>query len=250
MSTVYRDGEAVHLFAKGALEALLPRCTSYCAVDASRKTMCDEVKRQVSERAAVFEDQAYRVLAMVQGEGDGEESLTFLGLMMITGDNPRTAAAIAAKIGLVFDRVLTGLDLERMSDEELAKVLEDQDVLFARMASSQKLKVATALQNNGEVVAMTGDGVNDVPALKKADIGIAMGLSGTEVAKEAADMVLLDDNFSSIVTAIEEGRTVYFNTKKFVTYFLASNIPEIVPCVLQFFFKDSTAADRDSDPVY
>ena len=262
MSTVYQEGEKVQLFAKGALEVLLARCTGYCAADNSRQPLTDAIRQQVTAQAAVFESQAYRVLAIARGEGAKEEDLTLLGLvaimdlpraevaaavatckragiriMMITGDNPRTAAAIAGKIGLTYDRLLTGLELERMSDEELEKTLEDKDVLFARMASSQKLRIATALQNNGEVVAMTGDGVNDAPALKKADIGIAMGLSGTEVAKEAADMVLLDDNFSSIVTAIEEGRTVYFNTKKFVTYFLASNIPEIVPCILQFFLK-------------
>jgi sodium/potassium-transporting ATPase subunit alpha len=156
---------------------------------------------------------------------------------MITGDNPRTAAAIARLIGMPYDRVLTGPDLEKISDKELEETLRNETVLFARMASIQKLRIATALQNNGEVVAMTGDGVNDAPALKRADIGIAMGLTGTEVAKEAADMVLLDDNFSSIVTAIEEGRTVYFNIKKFVTYILSSNVPEIVPYILQFFLR-------------
>ncbi len=262
MSTVYQDGEAVQLFAKGALEVLLPKCTAYCAADNSRQPLNAAVRKQVDEQADIFENQAYRVLAVARGDSEKEEELTLLGLvaimdlpraevaaavatcklagiriMMITGDNPRTAAAIADKIGMTYDRLLTGLELEGLSDEELEEILADQDVLFARMASSQKLRIATALQNNGEVVAMTGDGVNDAPALKKADIGIAMGLSGAEVAKEAADMVLLDDNFSSIVTAIEEGRTVYFNIKKFVTYFLASNVPEIVPYILQFFLK-------------
>jgi sodium/potassium-transporting ATPase subunit alpha len=157
--------------------------------------------------------------------------------MMITGDNPRTAAAIANQIGMAFDRIITGPELGGLRDEELEEILGQETVLFARMASSQKLRIATALQNAGEVVAMTGDGVNDAPALKKADIGIAMGLSGTEVAKEAADMVLLDDNFASIVIAIEEGRTVYFNVKKFLTYILSHNVPQMVPYILQFFLK-------------
>lgn len=262
MSTVYQQGETVHLFAKGALEVLLPRCTDYCAADNSRQPLNEAVRQQVNDQADIFENKAYRVLAVARGDSEQEDKLTLLGLvaimdlpraevaaavatcrlagirtMMITGDNPRTAAAIAGQIGMTYDLLLTGLELERISDEDLEKIVADKDILFARMASSQKLRIATALQNNGEVVAMTGDGVNDAPALKKADIGIAMGLSGTEVAKEAADMVLLDDNFSSIVTAIEEGRTVYFNIKKFVTYILASNIPEILPYILQFFLK-------------
>ncbi|OGR06010.1 MAG: ATPase [Deltaproteobacteria bacterium RIFOXYD12_FULL_50_9] len=262
MSTVYQDGELLHLFAKGALEVLLPKCTAYLASDNSRQPLTDAVRELTNNQALLLENQAYRVLAVARGEKDQEEELLFLGLvaimdlprtevaaavttckqagiriMMITGDNPRTAAAIAKTIGLTYDRLLTGPELEQMSDGELEQILGDKDVLFARMASSQKLRIATALQNNGEVVAMTGDGVNDAPALKKADIGIAMGLSGTEVAKEAADLVLLDDNFSSIVTAIEEGRTVYFNIKKFVTYVLASNVPEVVPYVLQFFLR-------------
>ena len=262
MSTAYQKGETVHLFAKGALEVLLPRCTTYCGTDNTQQPLNEALKQQVNNQAEIFENQAYRVLAVARGEGEQEKELTLLGLvaimdlpraevaaavatcrmagirtMMITGDTPRTAAAIADQIGMTYDLLLTGLELERIHDEELEEILAGKDVLFARMASSQKLRIATALQNNGEVVAMTGDGVNDAPALKKADIGIAMGLTGTEVAKEAADMVLLDDNFSSIVTAIEEGRTVYFNIKKFVTYILASNIPEVLPYILHFFLK-------------
>jgi len=262
MSTVYREGGALRLYAKGALEVLLPRCTAYLAVDNTEQPLVETDLQRTTAQADKLEAQAYRVLAIARGDNDREEKLTLLGLvaimdlprsevyeaiatckkagirtMMITGDNPRTAAAIADKIGMAYDRLLTGMELENINDDQLEEILAVQDVLFARMASSQKLRIATAMQNNGDVVAMTGDGVNDAPALKKADIGIAMGLSGTEVAKEAADMVLLDDNFSSIVAAIEEGRTVYFNIKKFVTYILASNMPEIVPYILQFFLK-------------
>jgi len=262
MSTVYEEGGQINLFAKGAIEILLPICANFLAVDGTSQPLTDRNRDEVKAQASAFEDEAFRVLALARGEADREEALTLLGLiaimdlpraevpaamatcrgagirtMMITGDNPRTAAAIAAKIGMEYGRLLTGPELEAMPDDDLERLLVTGNVLFARMASSQKLRIATALQNNGEVVAMTGDGVNDAPALKKADIGIAMGLSGTEVAKEAADMVLLDDNFSSIVAAIEEGRTVYFNIKKFVTYLLASNVPEIIPYVLQFFLK-------------
>jgi sodium/potassium-transporting ATPase subunit alpha len=131
---------------------------------------------------------------------------------------------------------LSGKEVEELSDEALQKMLKEKTFIFARMESKQKLRIADLLQKNEEIVAMTGDGVNDAPSLKKADIGIAMG-SGSDVAKEASDMILLDDNFNSIVSAIEEGRTVYYNIKKVVAYILSSNVPEIVPYVFSFFLK-------------
>ena len=262
MSTVYSKGGVPFLYAKGAVEVLLPKCTATVSMEGHKVPLDDAVKSTILAQAEAFEEKAFRILAIAQGEREQEEDLVLLGLvaimdlpraevysavrtckkagiriLMITGDNQRTAAAVADEIGLDYDRVIIGSELEAMADDKLERLLAGKSVLFARMASGQKLRIASALQSNGEVVAMTGDGVNDAPALKKADIGIAMGVSGTEVAKEAADMVLLDDNFSSIVNAIEEGRTVYFNIKKFVTYILSSNVPEIVPYILQFFLK-------------
>ena len=152
-------------------------------------------------------------------------------VIMITGDYGLTAVSIARKIGIVRGerpRVLSGVELERISDDELKEALRGE-VVFARMAPEQKLRVVENLQQMGEIVAVTGDGVNDSPALKKADIGVAMGITGTDVAKEAADMVLTDDNFASIVHAIEEGRAVYANIRKFMIYILNSNMPEAVP---------------------
>ncbi len=262
MSTRVRETAGEVLYVKGAVEVVLERCAYYRDADGRARDMDAAALERFTARSLEFERRAYRVLAVARGEGGEESGLMFLGLvaimdlprpeveealqrckaagirtMMITGDNPHTAEAVAGRIGLHYDRVLTGSELETMGEEALQELLRERDVLFARMASNQKLKITTALQNNGEVVAMTGDGVNDAPALKKADIGIAMGLGGTEVAKEAADMILLDDRFTSIVSAIEEGRTVYFNIKKFVTYILSSNVPEIVPYILQFFLK-------------
>lgn len=253
-------GEKI-LFTKGAVEVIFEKTTHYIDSNGNAAVFDDEAQKRMREASEAFEEEAYRVLAIAKNSGLKEDEFILLGLvaimdlpreevggaielcktagirtMMITGDNPKTAQAIARKIGLDFDAVLTGPEVELLSDEELENRLKNETILFARMASNQKLKIATALQNCGEIVAMTGDGVNDAPALKRADIGIAMGMAGTDVAKEAADMILIDDNFMSIVAAIEEGRTVYFNIKKFVTYILSSNVPEIVPYILQFFF--------------
>ncbi|MBO1927544.1 cation-transporting P-type ATPase [Thiomicrorhabdus sp. 6S2-11] len=262
MSTLVKPkGEYQPVLAvKGALEAVLPLCTTWQS-DGEAKSMDADKIAQIEQQNQKMAQQAYRVLAIAMKKGDGENDLVFLGLMglmdpprngvkeavaqcysaqirvmMITGDNPITAQAIGKQIGLKVDEVLTGPDLDHMSDDLLRSKLKEEHLLFARMASAQKLRIAQLLQDNGEVVAMTGDGVNDSPALKQADIGIAMG-SGTDVAKESGDMILLDDNFRSIVAAVEEGRTVYFNIKKITTYILSSNVPEIVPYVLSFFLK-------------
>jgi Ca2+-transporting ATPase len=155
-------------------------------------------------------------------------------IIMITGDYGLTAESIARRIGILGEkkpRIITGTELEGMADPALRAVLLEE-VIFARVAPEHKLRVVTALQEQGNVVAVTGDGVNDAPALKKADIGVAMGVAGTDVAKEAADMILTDDNFASIVNAVEEGRAVYANIKKFITYIFTSNMPEAVPFIL------------------
>ncbi|PIQ23041.1 ATPase [bacterium (Candidatus Blackallbacteria) CG17_big_fil_post_rev_8_21_14_2_50_48_46] len=262
MSTEVEFQDKKILLSKGAPEVILNLC-SHQMVEGGQCLPLEPADRENMIQAAErFESQAFRVLALAKAEGTEEKNLCLLGLvaimdlprpevagaiqncytagiriLMITGDHPRTAEAVARKIGLRVDRVMTGSELRVLPEEELARILKSQDILFARMESSQKLLIASVLQNNGEIVAMTGDGVNDAPALRKADIGIAMGKAGTDVTKEAADMILLDDNFRSIVAAIEEGRTVYFNIKKFVTYHLTSNIPEILPYVFSFFFK-------------
>lgn len=158
-------------------------------------------------------------------------------IIMITGDYGLTAESIARRIKIVksdHPRIITGVELDSMDEPQLATALAEE-VIFARVAPEHKLRVVTALHTLGEVVAVTGDGVNDAPALKQADIGVAMGITGTDVAKEAADMILTDDNFASIVNAVEEGRTVYANIKKFTTYIFTSNAPEAVPFVFFAF---------------
>lgn len=159
---------------------------------------------------------------------------------MVTGDHPQTAVAIARQIGLIKSDnplVLQGEALRKMTAAHLHLALESPEIIFARVTAEQKMHVVKALKRKKEIVAVTGDGVNDAPALKIADIGIAMGISGTDVAKEAADIILLDDNFASIVNAIEEGRTVFENIRKFMTYILTSNIPEILPYIAFVIFR-------------
>jgi Ca2+-transporting ATPase len=149
--------------------------------------------------------------------------------IMITGDYPDTAAAIGRSIGLLQPgrQVMPGADLERLDDAALVKALDTTDI-FARVSPTHKVRIVEAVKQRGEVVAMTGDGVNDAPALKRADIGIAMGIAGTDVAKETADMVLTDDNYASIVSAVEQGRIIYANIRKFVFFLLSSNVAEIM----------------------
>ena len=155
----------------------------------------------------------------------------------MSGDKAETVDYIARKLGIVqHATVIEGEQLEAMSRPELLEALRDEQVLFARIAPEQKLTIVEAFKELGEVVAVTGDGVNDAPALKRADIGVAMGQRGTDVAKEASDIILLDDNFATIVKAVEEGRAVYDNIKKFITYILTSNIPEILPFVAYVLF--------------
>ena len=152
-------------------------------------------------------------------------------IIMITGDSARTALAVGREAGIVKNDpvVIEGHEFLRMSDNELIETLSAKEIIFARMSPKHKIRVVSVLKERGERVAVTGDGVNDAPSLKKADVGIAMGIAGTDVAKEAADIILLDDNFASIVNAIEEGRAVYENIHKFIVYIFASNIAELVP---------------------
>jgi Ca2+-transporting ATPase len=224
-----------------------------------RRTRIRAINEQLAGEALRTLGIAYRSLprdALQNPDGVNdhiEEELVFLGLVgmidpprdevraavatarragirsiMITGDHPRTAAAIAAELGIAqTETALTGADLDRLSDEELAATVRDCSV-YARVNPEHKLRIVNALQRNGDVVAMTGDGVNDAPALKTANIGVAMGITGTDVSKQAADMVLADDNFATIVNAVEEGRTVFANIQKFLRFLLSSNIGEVL----------------------
>jgi magnesium-transporting ATPase (P-type) len=160
-------------------------------------------------------------------------------IIMITGDASRTAVAIGKQIGLVTGNpaIVEGPEIDAMADGSLKETLQSEEIIFARMSPRHKMRIVSVLKDEGEIVAVTGDGVNDAPALKKADIGISMGIAGTDVAREAADMVLLDDNFATIVKAIEEGRTIFENIKKFITYIFAHGTPEAIPYIMFALFK-------------
>jgi magnesium-transporting ATPase (P-type) len=156
-------------------------------------------------------------------------------VVIITGDYGPTAQAIAAEVGIVESgagNIIRGIDLEKMSDRQILEEVRKGNAIFARVSPEQKLRIVTALKQSGEIVAVTGDGANDAPSLKEADIGVAMGASGTDVAREAADMVLLDDSFASIVKAVESGRAIYENLRKFIVYVFAHNWAELIPYVL------------------
>jgi Ca2+-transporting ATPase len=255
MTTLHAGPEGVVAYSKGAPEIILASCTRQLtakdevALDAaSQETILETARQMASE--------ALRVLAVASKPNaaleNAEREMTFLGLVgmidpprseakaaiqtceqagikavMITGDHPLTAQAVARELGLLnTGRSVTGAELEAMSEAEFEREVESIEV-YARVSAAHKLRVVTALQKKGHIVAMTGDGVNDAPALKKADIGIAMGITGTDVTREAADMTLTDDNFASIVAAVEEGRGIFGNIKKYLMFLLSSNIGEI-----------------------
>ena len=272
MSVIYHEEGGRVAYSKGAPNVILERCSHILTGDGVRE-MGPEDRDRIKGVNDRYARSALRVLALASRTvpeltsydiGNTENDLTFLGLaammdpprpevedaiakcrtagirvIMITGDYGLTAESIARRIGLVKDqpRIITGTDLEGMSDDELTSHLRDEEVLFARVSPEHKMRIAQVLKDMGEVVAMTGDGVNDAPALKAADIGVAMGVTGTDVAREAAEMILVDDNFASIVSAVEEGRAIFDNIRRFITYILASNIPEIVPFILFVMFN-------------
>jgi len=255
MTTLHKTEGGLTAYAKGAPEVILGSCERQLTAEGIMPLNAGG-REKVLALAQEMAGEALRVLAIASKPGaalaTAETDMVFLGLagmidpprleakaaiavceeagiraVMITGDHPMTARAVAGELGLLkTGRVVTGAELEEMSDEQFAREVETIDV-YARVSPAHKLRVVTALQANGHIVAMTGDGVNDAPALKKADIGVAMGITGTDVTKEAAAMTLLDDNFASIVAAVEEGRGVFGNIKKYLMFLLSSNIGEI-----------------------
>ncbi|MBI1854320.1 MAG: HAD-IC family P-type ATPase, partial [Chloroflexi bacterium] len=252
---------------KGAPDVVLDLCTRYQTMKDESKPLTPRKRKEIAAANDAMTKDALRVLGLAyRVERDVpddpnkintenlEKDLVFVGLVgmidppraevkpalerarqagirtvMITGDYPNTARAIAEAIGLLKRgrKVATGADLDAMSDAKLIREIEKTDV-FARVSPEHKMRIVNALQANGEVVAMTGDGVNDAPAIKRSDIGVAMGITGTDVAKETADMVLTDDNYASIVAAVEQGRVIYSNIRKFVFFLLSSNVAEIM----------------------
>jgi len=273
MTSVHKmkDGERI-AFVKGSPKEIINLCKKFWK-DGREVELNHAQREALIRKNDEYADEGLRVIGIAyrrmhdgsKRAEDVESNLTFMGLVgiidppredvagaikkakeagiriiMITGDYERTAKSIAKKVGLVTtDRptVLTGKDLHEMNDHDLSNVLKNDELVFARVSPEHKLRIVTLLKKQGEIVAVTGDGVNDAPALRKANIGVAMGISGTDVAKEAADMVLMDDNLATIINAIEEGRAVYDNIKKFTTYIFTSNWPELFPFIAFFIWK-------------
>jgi magnesium-transporting ATPase (P-type) len=261
--TVHRGPHEIVSFAKGAPEELLPRAR-WVERDGRQDPLTANWQAAFAGAATEMADRGLRVLALAHrvlptpyALSDADEDLVLTALVgfedpprpevpsavrrcheagikiiMVTGDHPHTALAVAREIELVrgpAPRIMTGDDLARMTDTQIQLALDAPEIVCARVTAEQKLRVVKALQRKREIVAVTGDGVNDAPALRAADVGVAMGISGTDVAREASDVVLLDDNFASIVNGIEEGRAIFVNIQKFLTYILTSNIPELIP---------------------
>ena len=255
--SVKRNDGKCFVFTKGAPDVLLTLCKTKFENNGHRPLTFSDlagIRKQLSNMAA----EALRVIAVAYKEDVSEkiteDNLCFLGLfgmidpprkgaaesvlkckkagirtVMITGDHPETAFAIAKKLGIASQKneVVSGNELDRLSDSEFAKTVEHRSV-FARVTPAHKLKIVRFLKENGSIVAMTGDGVNDAPAVKEADIGVSMGKNGTDVTREASGIVLLDDDFSTLVSAAEEGRIIYGNIRKFIRYLLSCNIGEVV----------------------
>jgi magnesium-transporting ATPase (P-type) len=272
MTTVHRSVGTEVAFVKGAPREILQLCT-HILQEGKTVPLGEALRAEILAANDDYARGALRVLALARRElplrsapytvQGVERELTFLGLMammdpprpeveravrvcrqagiriaMITGDYGLTAESIARRVGMISAAnpiILTGAELDEMNDAELGTLLA-KEVLFARMAPEHKLRLVSAFQARGDVVAVTGDGVNDAPALRKADIGISMGIIGTDVAKEAADIILTSDNFGAIVSAIEEGRAVFDNIRKFITYIFSSNVPEILPFLVTSMF--------------
>lgn len=260
MTTVHNIAGGIISITKGAPDILLSRC-AYYERENQVFPMTEQVREEIRRQNRMLSGQALRVLAVAYqkspaaGNGDSEQNLVFYGLLglmdpprpeavrcvktcreagivpvMITGDHVMTACAVARETGILAnenEKAVTGAELDAMSEEELAGNIKNYRV-FARVSPEHKVRIVKVLQKSGEIVAMTGDGVNDAPALKAADIGCAMGQGGTDVAKNAADMVLMDDNFATIVEAVREGRGIYDNIRKSIHFLLSCNIGEII----------------------
>jgi Ca2+-transporting ATPase len=268
MTTIHRELNCEMAYVKGAPREVLLLCTQVLIND-QVLPLTNELRNEILAANDAYASQALRVLALARRmlpirsgaytAENVERELVFLGLMammdpprpqvenairicrqanirivMITGDYGLTAISLARRLGMVTGPnplILTGAELDELSDTELQRLLNNE-VLFARMASEHKMRLVSAFQQRGDVVAVTGDGVNDAPALRKSDVGISMGIVGTDVAKEAADIILTQDDFGAIITAIEEGRGIFDNIRKFITYIFSSNIPELVPFIV------------------
>lgn len=251
MSSLHKTGEKREIFAKGAFEEIIKHCKSIL-IDGEVKELTEEIKKSLEKKSLEYGGKALRVLAMAykpldQSEDYNEKNLIFVGLVgmldpprktvkesleiakkagikvkIITGDNAVTAKAIGESVGMNVTNTLTGEDIDKMSDQELTEALKTTEI-FARTNPGHKYRIVDLLKKNNEIVAVTGDGVNDAPALKHSDVGIAMGIKGTEATKEVADIVLKDDNFTTIVNTVQEGRRIYNNILSFIKYMLSAN---------------------------